>query len=103
MNKFIANICQHRPLGPVTVPPDVDWQYENRPGEWKSYDPGNLGDVESRYMHFLQGGGAIHEVTLGGAATYSLHFQKMTQMNTRTGGKSIRRIRRTGPPVDPSF
>ena len=69
--KFIANICQHRPLGPVTVPPDVDWQYENRPGEWKSYDPGDLGDVESRYMHFLQGGGAIHEVTLGGAATYS--------------------------------
>jgi hypothetical protein len=85
-----------------TGPPGVDWQYEIRPGEWRSYNPQDLGDVESLYVQSLQGGSAIHQVTLGGN-TYSLHFQKMTQMNTSIGGRSIKKIRRTGPEVDPSF
>ena len=82
----------------------VDWQYEIRPGsdEWRSYNPQDLGDVESLYVQSQQGGGAIHQMTLGGS-TYSLHFQKMTQMNTSIGGRSIKKIRRTGPEVDPSF
>ena len=67
------------------------------------YNPQDLGDVESLYVQSLQGGGAIHEATLGGSTTYSLHFQKMTQMNTSIGGRSMKKIRRTGPPVDPSF
>ena len=85
-----------------TGPPGVDWQYEIRPGYWRSYNPQDLGDVESLYVQSQQGGGAIHQMTLGGS-TYSLHFQKMTQMNTSIGGRSIKKIRRTGPEVDPSF